>query len=131
MILNQRQYNVTKGQIQRLQTAIEISNETKTTMDSKVYRSMIRGLQSQIDELRHQINEYAKVRNAKSLVLSSIEELPSILIKSRIARGYTQKELAESINVDARQIQRYEKTNYSTISLERAVSILKALEIDF
>jgi len=47
-----------------------------------------------------------------------------------VARGWTQKKLAKKLNVDAQQIQRYEKSNYSSVSLERAIDIFKALDIN-
>jgi transcriptional regulator with XRE-family HTH domain len=42
----------------------------------------------------------------------------------------SREEMKKKLNIDAQQIQRYEKTNYSSVSLERAIDILKALDID-
>jgi HTH-type transcriptional regulator/antitoxin HigA len=130
MILNQRQYQVTKAQMVRLRKTLELSIESREKMDKRVFRSMIVGIKSQINELKKQINEYEEIQNAEYLVYSSIGELPNILIKARVARGYTQKDLAKKLNIDTQQIQRYEKSNYSSVSLARAIAIFKALGID-
>jgi ribosome-binding protein aMBF1 (putative translation factor) len=113
----------------RLQKALEFSKGQKGELDKKIYESMIAGLKSQIGELKDQLKEYEKIQNAKSLDYS-LENLPSVLIKARVALGWTQGKLAKKLNVDPRQIQRYEKTNYSSVSLERAIEILQVMGID-
>jgi HTH-type transcriptional regulator/antitoxin HigA len=129
MILNQRQYTVTKAQMKRLQKVLELSKEKRDEMDERIFNSMIAGIKSQISELKDQIKEYEKIQNAKALTYS-LENLHSVLIQARVARGWTQKKLAKKLNVDAQQIQRYEKSNYSSVSLERAIDIFKALDIN-
>lgn len=129
MILNQRQYTVTKAQMKRLQKVLELSKEKRDEMDERIFNSMIAGIKSQITELKDQIKGYEKIQNAKALNYS-LENLPSVLIQARVARGWTQKKLAKKLNVDAQQIQRYEKSNYSSVSLERAIDIFKALDIN-
>jgi HTH-type transcriptional regulator/antitoxin HigA len=129
IILNQHQYKVTKAQIKRLEKTLELSKEKNDEMDKEIFNAMIAGIKSQISELKDQIKEYEKIQNAKSLNYS-LENLHSVLIQARVARGWTQKKLAKKLNIDAQQIQRYEKTNYNSVSLERAIDILKALDID-
>ncbi|MCE7885255.1 MAG: XRE family transcriptional regulator [Actinobacteria bacterium ATB1] len=51
-------------------------------------------------------------------------------IKARIARGWTQRDLAERLGVAEQQIQRYESTQYTSASLARLSDIAKALDID-
>jgi ribosome-binding protein aMBF1 (putative translation factor) len=129
MILNQRQYRVTKAQTKRLEKSLKLSKEKRGEMDERIFNSMIAGIKSQISELKDQIKEYEKIQNAKALNYS-LENLHSVLIQARVARGWTQKKLAKKLNVDAQQIQRYEKSNYSSVSLERAIDIFKALDIN-
>lgn len=49
------------------------------------------------------------------------------MIKARIARGMTQKQLAESLNLQEQQIQRYEATLYQGAALERIEAVAKVL----
>jgi transcriptional regulator with XRE-family HTH domain len=63
------------------------------------------------------------------LPFSSLPELPIALIKARIAKGMTQKQLAEKIGVREQQIQRYESSHYGSASFDRVTEISEALEI--
>ena len=58
--------------------------------------------------------------------LSMVADLPSILIKARIARGLSQKDLAERIGLKEQQIQRYEATDYATANLSRIKEVVNA-----
>jgi transcriptional regulator with XRE-family HTH domain len=131
MIQNQRQYNVTKGQISRLQDALTAARTTSDKMDPRVYKAMIAGIESQIMELTEGIQEYEALTKTHSLAMCSVGELPDILIKSRVARGYTQKDLANRVNIKPQLIQKYETTSYRSASWKRMLHIMKALDINF
>ena len=62
-----------------------------------------------------------------SFEYDSLTDLPEGLIKARIARGMTQKQLAESLNLQEQQIQRYEATLYKGAALERIEAVAKVL----
>ena len=128
MILNKRQLKITQAQIRRLGETLILSKGKKRAMDERIFRAMITGIESQIGELKSQVREYEKIRKAKALSYS-LDNLQDLLIQARIAKGLTQKQLADRLKIDARQIQRYEKTNYSSVSLERVIDICKALGI--
>ena len=130
MILNERQYKVTKAQIVRLENALAASRGLRVKMPSRAYKAMSAGIRSQIQELREQLKEYERMTKATTLRLDSVESLPEVLIRGRVARGYTQKDLAEKLHIKPQQIQRYEATGYRTASLKRIVEIMNALELD-
>lgn len=132
MISNERQYNVTKGQIAKLRSALEVAEDTsKDTMDPRVYEAMVAGIQSQIDELTEQLRAYERIAGAKQLQIQSASELPELLIQGRIARGLTQEGLAKKLNLKPQQIQRYEATCYRSASLKRVLEVMRALGLDF
>lgn len=131
MIQNERQYNVTKGQISKLEDALAAAKETKARMAPRVYAAMMAGIQSQIEELRQQLREYEDLATAEALHLRSAEELPQLLIHARVARGYTQKDLAHRLNLKPQQVQKYEATGYRSASLRRVLDVIKALELQF
>lgn len=60
---------------------------------------------------------------------ASLAGLADALIKARIARGWTQRRLAEALGVAEQQIQRYESTAYRTASLARLCDIAEALGV--
>ena len=59
--------------------------------------------------------------------LGTVAELPATLIKARIARGLSQKDLADRIGLKEQQIQRYEATDYASASLTRIKEFVSAL----
>jgi HTH-type transcriptional regulator/antitoxin HigA len=67
---------------------------------------------------------------APMLELHSLSELPDLLIKARIARGYTQAELARRLKLKSQQIQRYEATRYRSVNFECLLKIAQALDVD-
>jgi HTH-type transcriptional regulator/antitoxin HigA len=87
---------------------------------------------SQLAALRHEVAEYEvlKARQVAALELHSLSELPDLLIKARIARGYTQAELAKRLHLKPQQLQRYEATRYQTASFRRLLEIARVLEVD-
>ena len=128
MIQNQRQYGVTREQLSTLLDALEGAKEGKGKIDDQIYRSMIAGIESLTEELRQDLRDYEELQRAPSLHVGGAEDLPQALIKARIARGYTQEQLAERLGLAAQQIQRYEATGYRSASLKRLLEVMKALD---
>jgi DNA-binding XRE family transcriptional regulator len=102
------------------------------TRSEKLVKAQREALQSQLSELKWQLDEYDKLRSGKlkSLKKSSFQNLPIELIRVRIARGLTQKDLAMKLGVKEQQIQRYEETDYASASLSRLNEVIKALDIE-
>ena len=129
MVQNERQYQVTQTQIGRLESALAHSRTAEGRMDPRIYRAMITGIEGEIRELQRQRHEYEELQGAKSLNLTEADDLPQTLIKARVARGYTQKELAKKLNIRPQQVQRYEATGYQSASLRRVVQVMNALDL--
>ena len=93
---------------------------------------MQESIESQLADLHQELAEYdaLKTQQVATLELHSLSELPDLLIKARIARGYTQAELARRLHLKPQQIQRYEATRYHSVSFNRLLEIARALEVD-
>jgi HTH-type transcriptional regulator / antitoxin HipB len=85
-----------------------------------------------INKLQQELAEYERLKSGNVLTfgLDSLNDLPTTLIKARIAAGMTQKDLADKIGVREQQIQRYEASLYSSASFDRLRSIAAALNIE-
>jgi transcriptional regulator with XRE-family HTH domain len=98
-------------------------------------RSSLReaGSQRKAAELAASVAGYEVLRNAGglSLELSSLEDLGRALAKARIARGWTQAQLAKELNMPKQQVQRYEATAYASASLNRIAQIADTLGMTF
>ena len=138
MIKNERQYRITKAQAQKFEQSLaklnQCSEETKQE-NPLLWQAKKSAVESQLNDLREEIEEYEKLMNSPSRKLSrvfalkSIESLPQALIKARIAKKLSQKELAERLGLKEQQIQRYEATNYASASLTRVIKISQVLGI--
>ena len=131
MITNERQYLITKAEVGRFEQALAKSEGQNKKLHPTLRKAARDGLESQTQELREQLKEYEALRAGKktTFVFDSLTSLPEGLIKARIARGLTQKQLAESLNLQEQQIQRYEATSYEGAALERIEAVVKALGI--
>ena len=86
-------------------------------------------VKSQLADLESELREYESLKAGAFQLdeLNLVEELPTVLIKARIAQGLSQRELAEHIGVKEQQIQRYEATDYASASLARIREVANAL----
>lgn len=98
----------------------------------RLHRAMRQSVESQSADLRCEVEEYEtlKTRQVSVLELHSLGELPDLLIKARIARGYAQADLARLLGYKPQQIQRYEATRYHSVSFHRLLGITRALGVD-
>ena len=134
MIFNERQYLTTKAKISEFMQAIEKleGSEDSPDMNQKLRQQVhLDALTSQLEELKAEIAEYEalKTGNIKGVTINSFEEWPEVLIKARIARGWSQEQFANILEVHPQQIQRDESTRYAGSSLRKIIAIQKALGI--
>lgn len=134
MIKNERQYLITQAQAKKFEEALARfdKNLDKTEeVHPLLWKAQRDALQSQLSELREELEEYEALKSGQQAVLelNSLEELPSALIKARIAAGLSQKELAERLDLKEQQIQRYEATEYASVSFTRILEVIQALGI--
>lgn len=131
MIKNERQYRISKSQLDKFRQSID--NLDKYQKDTTIEMQDIynKALKSQYDELTNKVKEYEELKsgNVTTFVVNSISDLPSILIKARIALGFTHKDLAKKAGLKEQQIQRYEADDYKTASLGRVKEIVNSLGI--
>lgn len=132
MITNERQYRITSAQLEKLKTAIdtfEIKAATERTKSKILAKAELEALRSEYENLSMQLLEYETLKSGTVEILkaSNLEEVPSILIRARIAKGFSQRQLAEAIGLKEQQIQRYEAEEYSSANLQRLAEVANAL----
>jgi HTH-type transcriptional regulator/antitoxin HigA len=129
MITNQRQYLNTKAEAERFRQAL--AAPATRGLHPKAVKAMRDGLRSQLDDLEAEIAEYEALRQGRVTTLEahSILGIGEALIKARIMRNLTQKELAERLSLAEQQVQRYEATNYRGVAAERLQEVADALRI--
>jgi DNA-binding XRE family transcriptional regulator len=81
-------------------------------------------------QLAEEIESYERLRRGDLGELVNLHGLGRTLIALRIARGLTQRELAEKLGVHESQVSRDERNEYHGITVERAARILDAMAVE-
>ena len=131
MITNERQYRISRAWAEKFANGVASVEETGTDLDPAMRQLYRDAYESQAEELRAQLTDYEALRDGqvRVLQLDSLSALPDALIRARIAARLTQRELAARLGLKEQQVQRYEATRYSGVSLERLQAVLDALGI--
>ena len=131
MIKNERQYKITKASAKKFAEALTVKRAAGFDVDPMIAKASYAAAASQLEELKQQIGEYEALRSGSLEILEveSLEDLPSMLIKARIAANLSQRELAARLNLKEQQIQRYEETDYAGASLAKLIEISRALHL--
>ena len=131
MISNDRQYQHSRKQAGELE-ALLAALRAGTAGDDGFRDLQEAALVGQIDDVRSEIAEYDQLRSGEATTFeaSTLAGLADALIKARIARGWTQADLAVALGVAEQQIQRYESTKYAGASLARLGDIAAALKVE-
>ncbi|MBD2186045.1 helix-turn-helix transcriptional regulator [Planktothrix sp. FACHB-1355] len=135
MIRNEREYRNTLYWLERFERSIaELDNNESLRADFKRWKLQRDSYQSQVEDLKEQIKEYETLTNHDSqtpivLTLDEFNNLPQLLIKSRMAAKLSQKELAELAGLTEEEIQRYEDKDYEDASFLNVMAVVDALDI--
>lgn len=129
MITNQRQYLVSQGQAERFRRALAAPDAQG--LHPKAAKAMRAGLRSQLDDIETELAEYDALRqgHVTELEADSIVGIGEALIKARIVRNLTQKDLAQRLALAEQQVQRYEATLYRGVAAERLQQVADALQL--
>jgi transcriptional regulator with XRE-family HTH domain len=133
MIKNDRQYRITKTRVEEFERALLSASGPSGAPNKSLFRKLQKAaIESQLGDLKTEIDEYELLKSGKirTLEIESLSELPGALIRARIARGWTQKKLAQKLGLKEQQVQRYEADDYATASVERVKEIAAALGLE-
>jgi ribosome-binding protein aMBF1 (putative translation factor) len=132
MITNDVQFRTTKSWLARFEAeAAEVEERFPTDGRSRLQQLQIDSARAQADDLRVELADYELLKSGstRTFEASSLRGLADALIKARIARGWTQRRLADELGIAEQQVQRYESTGYSAASLARLADITEALGV--
>jgi ribosome-binding protein aMBF1 (putative translation factor) len=133
VIKNERQYRITQTHAAKFRATLrELTNATRPkNVHPKLWEAQRAGVESQLRDLEVELQEYEGLKSdaPRTLELDSLDALPKVLIQARIAAGLTQEELAARLGLKPQQIQRYEASDYQTVSFARLVEIARVLNL--
>jgi HTH-type transcriptional regulator/antitoxin HigA len=133
MILNERTFRLVRARAQQLQREIADSafRDLKSQLSTEIIAARRLALSEELNRLNSQIQAYERLKgpNREDTQNLDAEELGLLPILGRIAKGLSQRQLAELLELKEQQVQRYESEKYSGISLARYEKVLGALGI--
>ena len=130
MITNDVQHRNTKSWLARFESdAVDLEQQHPAAERTRLQQLQIDAARSQADDLRRELVEYERLRSGeeRTFAASTLRGIAELLIKARVARGWSQRRLADELGIAEQQVQRYEATGYSAASLARLTDIADAL----
>lgn len=79
------------------------------------------------EQLKEEVASYERLKRGEFEEIRNFEGIGRLLIALRIAKGISQRELAQRLGVHETQISRDERNEYHGVAVERAGKILEAL----
>jgi DNA-binding XRE family transcriptional regulator len=81
-------------------------------------------------QLVEEVASYERLKRGEFDEIENLRGMGQLLVSLRIARGLTQRQLAEKLGVHETQVSRDERNEYHGITLERAARVLEALGVE-
>ena len=134
MITNERQYRITRNKVKSFERALaefDANAAQRAEVHPRLVQAEREAMEAQLASLREELEEYERLKSVgvSAIAVTSIDELAEGLIKARIARGLSQRELAQRLELKAQQIQRYEAERYASASYQRLCEVAHALGV--
>ena len=131
MIRNENEYQeaVRRFTEEKKRLATHRERLAETGLSSPELKRALDPLRSFQAQLEEEIDSYERLRRGDVDPLLNLHGLGRSLVALRIARGITQRELAERLSVHEFQISRDERNDYHGITVERATKVLEALKV--
>lgn len=131
MIRNENEY---KEAVQRLQEEKKrLADHQKQLANAGLGRAEIKRAMDPLRSFHLQLDEeveaYERLKRGDIGEIENLHGLGRTLVALRIARGLTQRQLAERLSVNESQVSRDERNEYHGITIERASRILDALGV--
>jgi ribosome-binding protein aMBF1 (putative translation factor) len=132
VIRNETEYQEAVRRLQEEQQRLaehEASLRTMGLQASEIKRAMD-PLWSFHLQLAEEVESYERLQRGDLGEFKNLHGVGRLLIAARIARGLTQRELAEKLGVHESQVSRDERNEYHGITVERAARILDTLGVE-
>jgi len=130
MIRNEREYEQALERIRQEKQRLarqnaELKGMGLTPVQIKRALDPMRSFHQQLEE---EVDSYERLKRGQFDEMLNLRGLGQLLVSLRIARGLTQRQLAEKLGVHETQVSRDERNEYHGVTMERAARILDALD---
>lgn len=131
MIRNEAEYQQARTRIdaERKRFAEHADAWRKQGFTDEQVVKLMEPLESFHKQLVEEIESYERLKRGQFEEFDNLQGLGQVLIGLRIARGMTQRQLANALQVDESMVSRDERNEYHGITVERARKVLDALGV--
>ncbi len=129
MIRNDKEYRYSKEKLSELEEELQGLSVRRSVERDEMASAVIDALRMQIEDVEREISEYEDLKEGRLLSFGAddLDSLGELITKARLARGLTQAELGELLDMTQQQVQRYERDGWQKISLWRLAEIAETL----
>ncbi len=133
MIRTESEYQRTLKQLEEGKTQLETqkSQLIEAGLTGDALERALHPLLSFRAQLEEEVLAYENMKRGDLGTLESLESIGRWLIGARIAKGWSQKELARQLGISEAQVSRDERNEYHGVTALRAQRILEAMGISF
>jgi HTH-type transcriptional regulator/antitoxin HigA len=131
MLSNELEYRHARKKLEALRSEVEKRSLAVERETSQTVRAVIEALKMKIGDIKREIADYEDLKNGKlsEFEADSLDEFGELVTKARIAKGWSQADLAEAVGIHSQQIQRYERNDWQKINLWRLQEIVEILRL--
>jgi hypothetical protein len=136
MITNDRQRAITQGEADKFREALATvvaKSQDENDPEERAWLGIFAdAFSSQLADLEEDLADYDALHSGQPVVVhvESVDELPAVLIKARIAAGLTERQLAARLGVDETQVAGAEASEYADASLGFLRDVARALGVE-
>lgn len=130
MIRTEREY---EEAVRRLQETRDFAEKQRATLERSGLSPghvdlAMSPMLAMLDQMEGEVGWYERARKGQIRPVPKLTDIGLTLIALRLARGLTQRQLAERLGINEAQVSKDERNEYHGISVERAQRILDALD---
>ena len=129
MIRNESEYQEAVERISKQAARLKAERTKLQEMDlsKEEIKRALDPLRSFHEQLKEELDSYERLQRGEFEELRNFEGVGRLLIALRIAKGVSQRELAERLGVHESQVSRDERNEYHGVTVERANRIVEVL----
>jgi len=132
MIRNETEYHEAvkrlRGEVDRIQNQRDLLRSQG--LSKAEIKRVLDPLRSFHEQLQEEVASYERLKRGDFDELRNFEGIGRLLVALRIAKGVTQRELAQRMGVHESQVSRDERNEYHGVTVERANRILEELGVE-
>jgi len=132
MIRNENEY---QEAVKRVREEVQRLRDEKSKLESmdlskEDIKRLLDPIRSFHEQLKEEVASYERLKRGDFDELHNFEGLGRLLVALRIAKGLSQRDLADRLGVHESQVSRDERNEYHGVTVDRANRVLEALAVD-